>query len=287
MIDDSESDSDTSVDWLGPLGASEENEDEGDRDAILNQEENEKPGTSLEVDDNVDPVSEDLGSGGSLSKKGKYNVTFNVLWKKKYTFITEGKTNYQTKCIYCASEFRINHGGENDIIKHLSTMKHKTNVSASVSSKKINVFFERAGNDDRKKKTALAECVYVFHALKHSHSYNSSMSCGSKLFPILFPDSNVAAKFTCGRTKATKVVTAILAPLSKEQILSDLVEDHPFSIATDASDKGNIKTFPLIVRNFNKSSGVCTKLIRFFNLESKKSVDVANALVAALSELED
>ncbi|EFA07726.1 hypothetical protein TcasGA2_TC002204 [Tribolium castaneum] len=58
MIDDSDSDSDTSVDWLGPLGACEENEDEGDGDAILNQEENEKPGTSLEVDDNVDQFRE-------------------------------------------------------------------------------------------------------------------------------------------------------------------------------------------------------------------------------------
>lgn len=98
----------------------------------------------------------------------------------------------------------------------------------------------------------------------------------------MFRDSKVAQKFSCGRTKSTKIGENVLAAASKEYILAD-INQRKFAIATDASNKGNVKTFPLIVTYFTKSDGICTKLLSFFNLESETSKSIASALQRALS----
>ena len=43
-----------------------------------------------------------------------------------------------------------------------------------------------------------------------------------KLSPVIFPDSDVAEKLPCGRTKAEALVANVLAPKSKEMLISDL-----------------------------------------------------------------
>jgi hypothetical protein len=54
-------------------------------------------------------------------------------------------------------------------------------------------------------------------------------------------------KFHCGRTKAESIVENILAPksieLSLEAMKAGIVNPVPFSLASDASNKGNHKTF--------------------------------------------
>jgi hypothetical protein len=73
----------------------------------------------------------------------------------------------------------------------------------------------------------------------HHHSY-VSQDCGMKLNSKLYTDSKLAEKMRCGRTKATAIVQNVLSPSSIEMVLNDL-HDCPFSVGTDASNKGNIK----------------------------------------------
>lgn len=115
----------------------------------------------------------------------------------------------------------------------------------------------------------------------HSHSYLSS-DCASSLFTSLFMDSKIASIYSCGRTKATKIVSNVLGPASKHIILKDLEVNYSFSISTDASNKGNINTFPLILRYFNKERGVQTKLLAFYSLESECSKDIGMSLKSSL-----
>lgn len=101
----------------------------------------------------------------------------------------------------------------------------------------------------------------VFHAVKHHHSYNSA-DCEMKLNAVIFSDSAVAKKLTCGRTKAEALVTNVLAPKSVELILADLSESTNgrlvpnFSISTDASNMKNRKLFPVCVQYFSAKSGI-------------------------------
>ena len=58
-------------------------------------------------------------------------------------------------------------------------------------------------------KITAAEGTLAFHAVTHHHSF-LSMDCISVLLKMIFPDSNVAKKFCCGRTKTEKVVTSVV-----------------------------------------------------------------------------
>ncbi|CAH1113192.1 unnamed protein product [Psylliodes chrysocephalus] len=260
--------SDDEIDWVGQISVDED----------YGEQENTFPVFETNYSNQEEAEVEEAGPS---VKKTKWNVKFNNEWSKTYSWIVRGKDISQAKCTVCESQFTINHGGENDIIKHMKTEKHKKNMTKGSQEKKIDNFFSKNNLDTDL--TAQAECAFVFHSIKHAHSYLSA-DCAGKLFSRIFQDSKIAKSYSCGRTKATKLVTNILGPESKHIILNDLANNQPFCIATDASNKGNVKTFPLVVRYFKKEIGVCTKLLKFYSAISEKSEAIANSLVESLTE---
>ena len=117
----------------------------------------------------------------------------------------------------------------------------------------------------------------------HSHSYISS-DCASKLFPLMFHDSSIAKKYHCGRTKLSALVSNVLGNESIRIVLKELENNVPFSISTDASNKGSTKTFPIVLRYFTKDKGMQTKLLSFYSLESEDSYTIANSLKTNLEK---
>lgn len=74
-----------------------------------------------------------------------------------------------------------------------------------------------------------------------------------------FSDSKISKKMSCGKSKAEAVVTNVLAPKAIEEVLTQLKNDVkplPFSLQTDASNKGNRKMFPLAVQFFNSEKAL-------------------------------
>ena len=73
-----------------------------------------------------------------------------------------------------------------------------------------------------------------------------------KLNAQVYTDSKLANKLQCGRTKAEAVVCNVLCPHSIEVVVKDIKfpESKWFSISTDASNKGNLKFFPVVVQYF-------------------------------------
>jgi hypothetical protein len=58
-------------------------------------------------------------------------------------------------------------------------------------------------------------------------------------------------------------VQNILAPDSVEELLSGLKDWTFFSVASDASNKGNIKCYPVVVKYFFQKTGVKEGLLSF------------------------
>jgi hypothetical protein len=61
------------------------------------------------------------------------------------------------------------------------------------------------------------------------------------LAPVLFPDSAIAKKMACGRTKCEALVCNVLAPKSVEHVVADLTSGDVFKpkvfpVSTDASN---------------------------------------------------
>lgn len=124
---------------------------------------------------------------------------------------------------------------------------------------------------------ASAEVVLVYHNVKHGLSYNS-LDCLAKNIHQIVPDSEIAAKITCGRTKASAITRNVLGPYSQEKLISDLKESHYFSVGSDASNVGNVKTFPYAVQYFDSKKGICQKLLDFYEDADETSLDIFQCL---------
>ena len=80
------------------------------------------------------------------------------------------------------------------------------------------------------------------------------------LFRKMFPDSAIAKKYSCARTKTTAVLNGAMAP---EMILSlvEMMKVEPFSLNVDGSNDNDLfKMYPLCVRVFDVNRGhVCLR----------------------------
>ncbi|KAI6646870.1 hypothetical protein LOD99_9139 [Oopsacas minuta] len=100
---------------------------------------------------------------------------------------------------------------------------------------------------------------------------------------VCFSDSDVAKNFHSARTKTEAIITGVLAPMSIEEVLSELQTGIAFSLSTDASNHAELKTFPIIIRYFT-SSGVQKKLLDFVHLQDEKSKQVAEMLLDVITK---
>ena len=71
-------------------------------------------------------------------KKKKYLVNFNTKWSDKHYFFKQSrKGDTFAFCEFCHSDFIADHGGENDVKKHIATPKHREYCDATKGQKKL------------------------------------------------------------------------------------------------------------------------------------------------------
>lgn len=81
--------------------------------------------------------------------------------------------------------------------------------------------------------TLKAEMLWVLHAVSRHHSYTSNEDM-STVFRALFPDSECAKTFSCGRDKASYLARFGLVPYIKRKLLSS-VNQGSFVVMFDES----------------------------------------------------
>jgi hypothetical protein len=79
------------------------------------------------------------------------------------------------------------------------------------------------------------------------------------------------------------IVQNVFSPSSIEMVLNDL-HDCPFPVATDASNKGNIKCWPLLLSYFSRTEGCKKGLIDFYG--DGRSDDITEQIGNKLAENE-
>ena len=105
--------------------------------------------------------------------------------------------------------------GKSAVTTHVESMKHKNAVKSQKPSKSISSIYVLK-NAVAENIFVLSELVAAYHGIVHHHSY-ASQDCGNKRLTKLCPDSAVASKVSCGRTKATSYVVNILVPRAQEK----------------------------------------------------------------------
>ena len=76
-----------------------------------------------------------------------------------------------------------------------------------------------------------AETRWAAFVAKHNVAFLAS-DHANKLYPKMFPDSDFAKKFACGRTKTTTIVKEALSPHFLEKTTRNLSK-NPYSLMMD------------------------------------------------------
>ncbi|WAR23448.1 hypothetical protein MAR_037117 [Mya arenaria] len=142
------------------------------------------------------------------------------------------------RCTACNTDVSIGSGGRNDLTRHLTSKTHLAKAEAISSTPSIkNAFFKPASNDP----VVRAEVYFATFIAEHNLSFTD-------LVKVMFPDSEIAKKFLCRRTKWTNIVTKALAPVADTQV-TRLCRNNKFSIMMDESnDQSDSKCVAILVR---------------------------------------
>ncbi|CAF1916365.1 unnamed protein product [Rotaria magnacalcarata] len=97
---------------------------------------------------------------------------------------------------------------------------------------------------------AAAEATLVYHGVRHGISY-LAQQCTTTVLKNLFSSSLIANSLSCGRTKAAAIATDVLAPSFTHHVIQEMKLAFYYSLSFDASNKGNLKTYPFCVQYFS------------------------------------
>lgn len=222
-------------------------------------------------------------------KRKKRLQRFKAEYTKLHSWATKVQGNvHQAFCTICRCNVGVGHGGANDLKVHESSAKHVKAVKENKTNKLLTQFFPSATSSNEAQVTAkilTAETVSAYHCCKHSLSYNSQ-DCANKLYSTQFGDSEIAKKFSSGRTKMEAIIKGVLAPESVRATIETLKDGKlPFSIASDASNMKNRKMFPLLIQYFSVKEGVQSRLLDFYEDAKEDASAITTALRNRLDKL--
>lgn len=178
------------------------------------------------------------------------------------------KSESDVKCDLCCTDFNIGNKGKSSIEQHIATSKHQKAMTAASSSKSIKDMFTAKTN------YSLSEGVWAYHLVKSNQSFSSS-DCASKLIRTCFAIEN----FHCARTKCEAIVTNVYAPYAEKMLQSELSVRHYICLSTDASNHGNVKLMPIIVRFFGPLIGVKVELLEFSSEKGETSEIISSLII--------
>ena len=190
--------------------------------------------------------------------------------------------DFPTNCTFCRQSFSVKYDGKSAVSSHAKLTKHKRTIIVQKPNKSLSAFFVKT-NSKEEHLVILAELVSTYHGVIHHHSF-VSQDCSNKLLAKLCPHSAVASKLSCGRTKAAGYVESILGPKAQEMCIQDLKNVIFFSIGTDASNKGNKKFFPIVVRYFSKTRGVVDAVLDFGSESNESSEAIAHRIKSVIEK---
>lgn len=206
-----------------------------------------------------------------MSKTTKGKCVLNKSLREKYPYLEVTFSESDVFCKKCRGTFSIASGGNADIARHLRTDKHKAAVKAAASSHSVTTFFHSTLDTE----SALQEGVWAYHTIDANQSFKSS-NCSTKIFRTCFK----MKKFSCSEKKCQAIVTNVLAPHVKAMLEQDLKECKFVTIYTDASNHGNIKLFPVLVRYFIPTIGVRVKMLDI-TAEGGETAEIISNLITS------
>ncbi|CAF4125937.1 unnamed protein product [Rotaria sordida] len=211
-------------------------------------------------------------------KKGVFKKDWlNV--KEYSSWLQEVKNDQtQVRCKACLKSFSVRCDGKTAHKKHMNSDFHKTCMK-SFSNKPMIVHY--APTISELQKVSATEATLVYPGVRHGHSY-ISQQCTINLVKNLFETTSTITKsLSCARTKSRAIACNVLAPYFTRQKVNEILEARFYSISFDASNKGNVKTYPFVVQYFS-DIGVKRGLLDFIEDSRETALDIFNNTIKAI-----
>ena len=189
-----------------------------------------------------------------IAKKPSKTVDqrYKAEYSHKWPVLTKSSVSASyVRCQLCQSDFSVAHGGAADCGKHLRSAKHislEQNRTSASASNMLQYF-----SAEKDQSVVRAEVLFTQFLIEHNIPL-AAADHSSKLFRAMFPDSNIARQYACGRTKTTAIVETLAD--DTDDIISQCLRSGPFSLATDGStDMDSVKLYSLVVRFLHPQHG--------------------------------
>ena len=231
---------------------------------------------------------------------GKCKFSEKWLVDERYKdWLKQTKDPSEVRCELCRKTFKLGTMGMKSLDSHMRSEKHQRYVSTRKSTIPIQSYCEDSSRPTTTSSTSVvcvtdvqptatapvaktsssafsgfsptptlkAEVIWSLQTASKHHSYTSNDGI-HEVFRAMFPDSEMAKTFTCGRDKTAYLVRFGFAPYMKKQLISRINEDT-FVIMFDESMNQTTKNkqLDLHVRHWTTDETGTHVESRFFGSE--------------------
>ena len=186
--------------------------------------------------------------------KGKRACKWSDDWKR-YNMTRSKRGASYVYCTLCQTDISIASGGVHSVRRHVVGKKHKEyarSVALQVPIKAALQSSSAAVSQSVGCQVTAAEVYFATFVAEHNLPFTASDHF-SKLCKVMFPDSEIAKKFSSGRTKTTALVKHALAPAFNDNVI-ETCQSSPFSVLCDGgNDQIDRKCFAILVHYWYQS----------------------------------
>ena len=183
---------------------------------------------------------------------------------------------------YCKVCNKDGKAGKSELEKHAAGKKHISNMGARKKTVSVLSMPGFSGKSKQEKQVKEGEIRLAAYISEHNVPF-TSMDHLVPLIKAVCPDSEIAKKLKCGRTKCAAVIRNVLGAQKRDDIY-EILRNSPFSLIVDEStDRGCTKHLALVARVATHET-VKDVFLALIPLESATAADLYNHIKAVLSE---
>lgn len=179
---------------------------------------------------------------------------------------------------YCKVCNKDGKAGKSELEKHASGKKHISNMGARKKTVSVLSMPGFSGKSKQEKQVKEGEIRLAAYISEHNVPF-MSMDHLVPLIKAVCPDSEIAKKLKCGRTKCAAVIKNVLGAQKRDDIY-EILRNSPFSLIVDEStDRGCTKHLALVARVATHET-VKDVFLSLIPVESATAADLYNHIKA-------
>lgn len=173
--------------------------------------------------------------------------------------------------------------GNHHIKGHGETDLHEKNYSFAKQTMTIQEALEKNQETVFNLATRKAELKIIMRVVEHNLPLKF-LDHEARFDQSSFPDSNIAKRITCGRTKGTQIITTILAPASMEEAAAALQVSKYSIIIDETTDISAKQCLGIVARYFwRKHHEVRNRFLGIMEVADETAQGLFTALINHLS----